>query len=590
MEVYETVIEKNSKQEYQVLANKTGENPQKCPRCSDERKKGNQNKKPFSYNTQLEVGKCLNCDATFYKKKENLKSYKRPEWENKTGLSDKLIEWFLKRNISQDTLVKMKVTEKKEWMPQVETERNVICFNYFREGYLINVKYRDGHKNFKMFKDAEKIFYNLDGIKDQKEIYIVEGEMDCLTMVQAGHTNTVSVPNGATKGRNNLDYLDNCWTYFEDVEKVYIATDNDEPGENLSSELARRIGVEKCYRVVLGEFKDVNEQLCKTGKVDVSDAKAFPIEGIFSVNDHWEAFLLLLKNGFPKGWKPRGKIGDLVSFYPGYTTVMVGIPGHGKSEVMDQILIQLSMDYNLRGGFFTPENWPSELHLLKLIEKLVGKSGFKASAMELNKAKEFLEHRIFWIYPPEGYGLEQVLNKIRQAVLKYGINWFVIDPWNKLEHQDDSTGYVSRCLDLISNFNKKNGTHAFIVAHPTKMRMNQDTGKYEIPGLYDISGSANFYNKSDVGLCMYKEEKGKNILLVQKVKFKFWGELGSVDLSWNSDNGRYDENGVDLNNWLNPKVEAKQIDFGLPSPEEKRLDSGYREPYKDSIDSEPPPF
>lgn len=242
------------------------------------------------------------------------------------------------------------------------------------------------------------------------------------------------------------------------------------------------------------------------------------------------------------------------------------------------------MDYDLRGGFFTPENWPSELHLLKLIEKIVGKSGFKATAMELDKSKEFLNDRIFWIYPPEGYGLEQILNKVRQAVLKYGINWFVIDPWNKLEHQDDSTSYVSRCLDLISNFNKKNGTHAFILAHPTKMRLNQDTGKYDIPGLYDISGSANFHNKADVGLCMYKEEKGRNILIVQKVKFKFWGELGSIDLSWNSDNGRYDENGVDLSNWLNPQVTTTQINF---SP---TLDSGYREPYKDSLDLEPPPF
>jgi twinkle protein len=558
---YETVIEKATRQEYQVLASKTGENPQPCPVCSHDRKK--KNTKCLSYNSQKETGSCQHCGAIFYKKNENYKSYKRPEWENKTALSDKVIEWFSLRNISQATLLSMQVSEGKEWMPQVSEERNVICFNYFREGKLVNVKYRDGQKNFKMFKDAEKIFYNLDGIKAAKEVYIVEGEMDCLTMVQAGFTNTVSVPNGATKGNNNLDYLDNCWNYFENVEKVYIATDSDEPGQNLALELARRIGIEKCYKVSFGEFKDVNEQLCKSGKVSVDMVTPFPIEGLFTVEDHWEAFLSLLKNGFPKGWQPRGRLGEMISFFPGYTTIITGIPGHGKSEVLDQMLLQISIDYNLRGAYFTPENWPTELHLIKIVEKLIGKSAFKANELELKKSKEFLQERMFWVYPEEGYKLEDILNKIRQAVLKYGIQWFVLDPWNKLEHQDDSTNYVSRCLDLISNFNKKNGTHAFIVAHPTKMRINPQTEKYDVPGLYDISGSANFYNKADIGLSMYKEEPGKNTLVIQKVKFKFWGAVGSLPLNWNSENGRYDEYGSDLTNWVAYRNEHKLIDFTL---------------------------
>lgn len=556
---YETVIEKATKQEYQVLASKTGENPQPCPVCSHDRKK--KNTKCLSYNSQKETGACLHCGAIFYKKNENFKSYKRPEWENKTTLSDNLIDWFLKRNIKQETLLKMKVTEKREWMPQVEAERNVVCFNYFREDKLINVKYRDGAKNFKMVTGAEKIFYNLDGIKNAKEVWIVEGEIDCLTMIQAGHTNTVSVPNGATKGNNNLDYLDNCWNYFENVEKVYLATDNDEPGQNLALELARRIGVEKCYSVSLGEYKDVNEQLCASGRVSLNVIKPFPIEGLFGVEDHWEAFLKLLKSGFPKGWQPRGKLGEMISFYPGYTTIITGIPGHGKSEILDQMLLQISIDYNLRGAFFTPENWPTELHMLKVVEKLLGKSAFKSNELELERAKDFLSNRVFWVYPKEGFKLEDILNKVRQAVLKHGIQWFVLDPWNKLEHQDDSTNYVSRCLDLISNFNKSNGTHCFVVAHPTKMKHNPTTGKFEVPGLYDISGSANFYNKADIGLSMYKEEEGKNTLVIQKVKFKFWGSVGQLPLNWNSVNGRYDEYGLDLTNWIAYKNEPKLIDF-----------------------------
>ena len=140
--IYETVIEKTSKVEYDLLANKTGENAQPCPACKDDRKK--KNAKPLNYNAQSGLGQCHHCGATFYRKPENQKIYVRPEWTNQTNLSDKVVEWFLKRNISQETLIKMKVTESEEWMPGLNRVTKVICFNYFRDGKLINIKYRCG--------------------------------------------------------------------------------------------------------------------------------------------------------------------------------------------------------------------------------------------------------------------------------------------------------------------------------------------------------------------------------------------------------------------------------------------------------------
>lgn len=532
-----------------------------CPKCSSDRRKKSQ--KCLSVNLDKGVWNCHHCQWTGSLHK---KTYALPAWENKTDLSDKLVEWFLKRNISQATLVSLKITEKKEWMPQVNGERNVICFNYFREGKLVNVKYRDGEKNFKLFKDAELVFYNLDSMKDAKECYIVEGEMDCLTLVQAGVRNVVSVPNGASKGANNMQYLDNCHSYFESLEKVYLLTDNDEPGEKLAQELARRIGIEKCLRVDLGAFKDANEMYCTTGKLDLSNAKLYPIEGVFDVSSHWEAVLNVLKYGFPKGWKPRGSLGNLVSFHPGYTTIVTGIPGHGKSEFMDQVLIQLCIDYNLRGGFFSPENRPTELHIIKLIEKIVGKSAWKMNELELRRVRDFLDDRVFWIYPQEGYDLDTILEKCRQSVLRYGINWYLIDPWNKLEHQyaTSETKYISECLDKIANFNHKNGTHCFLIAHPTKMKFDQAAGRYEVPGLYDISGSANFYNKADIGMTVYKENTAdtfQNKVYVQKVKFKYWGAQGELSLTWCQDNGRYNEGGNDFTNWIADTPKESLIDF-----------------------------
>jgi len=554
----ETIVEKATRVEYQIEVKHAGENPQKCPACSDDRKPQNKNKKVFSFNADTGLGKCQNCQASFYRKNEDHKVYVRPAWENKTDLPDKVLEWFQSRNITSDTLRSMKVTAGTVWMPQVEKNVGAICFNYFRDGQLINIKYRDRDKNFRLVKDAQKIFYNLDGIKDQKEIWIVEGEIDCLTMVQAGITNCCSVPAGGNKVNNNLDYLDSCWTYFEDVEKVYILTDKDAVGNQLGDELARRIGLERCNRVTLPDHKDINEVLCAGFKVSreylLSLSKPYPLLGVYEVGNFWDDLLHIRKNGFPKGWKPRAPFGNYVTIHPGYTSIITGIPGHGKSEHLDQLLIELGIDYGLKGAYFSPENWPTSMHIIKLVEKTTGVNFWESKEAEINGVKDWLSEHVFWVYPDDGFNLENVLEHIRKAVLRHGINWYVIDPWNKLDHQytGAETKYISETLDKISNFNKKNSVHGFIVAHPTKMEKDKD-GNYVVPNLYSISGSAHFFNKADCGWTVYKKAPGQSDVHIQKVKFKYWGEVGLIEYLWDGKTGRYYTVNPDYTNWVHPE-------------------------------------
>lgn len=543
-----------------------------CPKCSHERKK--KTAKCLGVNLDEGVWHCNHCEWSGSIKR-NAKRYVRPKFENKTTLSEKLVDWFLQRNITQDTLVRMKITEGLEFMPQAGEKRSVICFNYFRDGKLVNVKYRDAEKNFKMVKDAELIFYNLDGIKGKDTAYIVEGEMDCLTMVQAGYTNTISVPSGANKGKNNLQYLDNCHEYFKGIKTVYILTDNDEPGKKLGEELARRIGIEKCLRVDLGPYKDINDALCKGANVAqvIANTKPFPIVGVSTIEDYWEAVLDVCKNGRANGWKPRGKLGEHVQFYPGYTTVLIGIPGHGKSELLDFFLMQLMIDYDLRGAYFSPENYPVTEHIIKLGSKLLGKSfEHKATDRERRKVCEYLKSRVNWIELDGGYTIDSILERVRQCVLSRGVNWYVLDPWNRIEHHytDSETKYISQVLDKIANFNKQNGVHCFLIAHPTKMKFNHEAGRYEVPGPYDAAGSANFYNKADNFISVYREplDPGEPDVYrvsvhVQKVKFKHWGRIGQVNLFWNKENGRYHEAGADFTDWIEyrPKATTEYLPF-----------------------------
>lgn len=532
----------------------TGQVYTTCPKCSESRKK--KKDKCLGVNLDLGVWHCNHCD---WKGSIHKKQYVTPKWENRTILSDSLLEWFLKRNIGADVLNLMKITQDTVWMPQVQSSRGVIGFNYFRDGKLVNVKYRDRDKNFTFVKDAELILYNLDGIFGQKEIYITEGECDALVMIQAGFKNTCSVPNGANPKNNNLQYMDSCWQAFEKAEKVYIMTDNDDPGNQLADELARRIGPERCYRV-RHEYKDVNDALNAGVKITKewidSVATYYPLVGVHQAETFWDELLSIRKNGFPKGWKPRGAFGEKVSIHPGYQTVITGVPGHGKSEHLDQLLIELGLDYELRGAYFSPENFPTSIHLIKIIEKITGRNFWELTTSEINDTKEWINEHIMWVYPDDGLNLTNILEHVRKAITRHGINWYVIDPWNKLDHQYEGseTSYISRCLDEMDNFNKKNNVHGFLVAHPTKMQKNED-GTYQVPNLYSISGSAHFFNKAALGWTVYKTGQGTSDIHVQKVKFKYWGEIGVVNYIWDSTNGRYYTVNPDRRNWLKKENE-----------------------------------
>ena len=223
-----------------------------CPLCSFDRKAQKQKLKCASYDWETGLGTCHNCDTTFqlhtYQRKGNsVKEFIRPTNESVAPVENTKVEkWFDTRGISKSTLQNLKISEGLEWMPQTGKEENTIKFNYFIGNELINIKYRDGRKNFKLFKGAEKVFYNINSIVGYNSCVIVEGEMDVLSYHEVGIRNVVSVPNGATINSNNLDYLDNCIDYFDDKERIILAVDKDEAGQALQQELIRRLGAEVC--------------------------------------------------------------------------------------------------------------------------------------------------------------------------------------------------------------------------------------------------------------------------------------------------------------------------------------------------------
>lgn len=538
-----------------------------CPQCSHTRKK--KTDKCLSINLDKQVWLCQHCGwkGGLIEKLEKVE-YTKPIWKNKTSLSEKLVKYFEDRKISQKTLNDFKISEGLEFMPQDGKELNTIQFNYFRNEELINVKYRSGNKHFKLHKGSELIFYNLDCVLGQKEIIISEGEIDALSFHECGYKNILSVPNGANVNTNNLQYLDNCVDLLESVETFYIATDNDIAGRKLRYELAERLGLDKCKYIEFEEYKDCNDLLQHKGKLGVDEAfknaKEFPIEGVFTISDIDLEINDMYVNGLDNGVDcGMPDFDNLVRFAKSYTTIITGVPGHGKSDFLDQMALKLTLRHNWKFAFYSPENRPTRLHFSKLARKLIGKKWFGNNRIdedELEQSKLFLNGKFWFIKPPKDFSLDSILSSVKQLKKTKGVDAYVIDAWNKLEHKytGSETKYIGESLDKINQFNEDNNVHCFLIAHPTKLSKNKDTGLFEIPNLYNISGSANFYNKTDNGITVYRNyATNKTEIYVQKVKFSHWGKVGHCEFDYDLDSGRFLDGEEQGYNWIENQI-AKQ--------------------------------
>jgi twinkle protein len=210
-----------------------------------------------------------------------------------------------------------------------------------------------------------------------------------------------------------------------------------------------------------------------------------------------------------------------------------------------------------------------QLHFSVLDEKLIGKSFRnntkyeRMSKSELHIAKEFISDYYHWIRPDgDVYTIDAILNSAKQLIRRHGINALIIDPYNKIDANigsQNETNYINKFLTKLTIFKQKYDIHIFLVAHPRKMQ-KKDNGLYEIPTLYDVAGSANFYNQVDNGISVYRDFKNQlTSVYVQKVKFRHIGELGEAQFKYNIQNGRYVEVGEHLDNQSYIEVEQQSM-------------------------------
>ena len=266
-----------------------------CPICSRDRKKSNNKDMKLTRQTDGAVlFHCHHCQTNgSVQPKESYVSAVPNIQITENKLEQSHYEWLQTRGISKQTADKMKLFASEKFFGKLKRNSSAIGFPYYRNGALVAVKYRSfPDKDFTQESGGAHDFFGIDQVEKGKPLIIVEGEIDCMTLLELGIENAVSVPSGApikvADGKvlpsedKKFAYVWNARDILEEAPYVILATDQDTAGQALAEELARRIGKEKC-RVAKFDKKDLNEvYLDDPSRVQgiLDGATPYPISGL----------------------------------------------------------------------------------------------------------------------------------------------------------------------------------------------------------------------------------------------------------------------------------------------------------------------
>lgn len=216
-------------------------------------------------------------------------------------------------------------------------------------------------------------------------------------------------------------------------------------------------------------------------------------------------------------------------------------------EEWDELVLRLCLRHEWKVAFFSPENVPIVYHLRKLSEKLTACRFQPDCGMDEGRflqVRQFLAENVCHISLKENATPDAVLAKCRELVARKGCRVFVWDPLNRFDHTPQpgqtETQDLSSMLNKLTNFVTQYHCLGILVAHPRKINRDPLTKRKPRPEMYDISGSADFYNKADYGLVVERDDdKSLARVHVEKVKFKHLGHPGAATFFYDMVSGRY---------------------------------------------------
>lgn len=445
-------------------------------------------------------------------------------------------EWIEARGIDLEIATRYGLFTEKQ-----RSDGRDLAIPFVRKGRIVNHKYRGPQKRFSQDEGAPRSLWNEDCLRDptlaDHPLIVTEGEFDALAAIQSGYLKSVSVPDGAG---SNLDFLgsDELWPLLAATKRVILAVDGDEPGQKLCGELARRLGAARCSFLAYPKgAKDLNDVLMRGGERAVRDviegAKAYPLKGVFRLSDYPDT---PMPDTFMSGWI---NLNPHMRFWRGEFGVITGVPSAGKSLWTLNLLCNFAAEYGHRAAIASFE-MPTRPFVFDILAKHHG--GSKA------EAERWIEDRFLFIdqdpsQDDEDMTIEWILERAEDCVIRYGIDWLLIDPWNQIDHspgRDTEENYQRKAIRQIKRFARAFKVGVFVVAHPTK-DIKQRDGTIRRPTGYDIAGSSHWVNAPDHLIVLERPEGGQNTVEVSVLKSRHavGGTCGSGILTYDQRTGRY---------------------------------------------------
>jgi twinkle protein len=496
------------------------------------------------------------------------KEFKLSAVPNKEIINNKLqqlhYDWLFKRGISKETADKMKLFAADKFFSKLGKTSAAIGFPYYRQGALVAAKYRSfPEKDFTQDQGGAHDFFGIDLIDKTKPLIIVEGEIDALTVMECGIGNVVSVPSGApikvADGKvlpsedKKFAYVWNAREIIEAVPYIVLATDQDSAGQALAEELARRIGKDKC-RVAKFDKKDLNEVLLddpsrhNAVKEIIERATPYPIAGLSDAGIYFDRLNDLYQKGTGKGFSTGySSVDSVYTVAPAQLTVVTGYPSSGKSNFIDQVMVNLARGADWKFAVCSFENQP-EIHISRLMEIYTKKRFFdgkdRMSEQEKEDAFKWVQEHFLFIDTngEEPSTLDSILSRTRVAVKRMGIRGMVIDPYNYIEldkQNSTETEAISNMLTKVQKFVKAHDVHCWFIAHPSKI--NRSGVEQPRPDGMSISGSMAWWAKTDCGITVHRQDQHVEIA-VWKCRYRWCGTQGETTLLYNKTAGTYSEN------------------------------------------------
>ena len=556
---------------------RVGQHKRACPECQGTRTK-NRKDKPLSIKVDTEGVQymCHHCGTeggwmhnnstigvTDYRREPKMQS--KPIVIEKKTVNEVALAYLRDRKISDEVIEKHTVCSEYRFNGTVTP---AVGFLYTKGDTIEAAKWRsaDDKKHFSQ-ENVCTDFFNLDSYVDGNDILICEGEMDALAWMSVDlpeNLTVLSIPNGAPAGVKDgkidpkddkkFGYIWRAERQLATAGRVLLNTDNDGPGTALQKEIIRRIGGSKAWVISLGEHKDAAEAIADKGATflenALGNATVLPIIGVHTVNDIFDSVVNLYEQGQVKGASTGlASLDEYMQVPAGMLTIVTGFPASGKSDLIDQICVNLAKSHNWKTVFCSFEK-PANYHYAQLAQKVVDRPFFvdknvnRMTQEEMEFARQVMEDSFVFMDSRGGgaMDIDTILSKASECVLRYGSRILVIDPYNYIDMGGGrETDAISQMLTKIQQWAKNHDAHVFFIAHPAKLSSERRSGKKVVVTGLDISGSHTWFSKADIGLTVWRHPKDEEPpeAHVWKARWNWVGKNGSCPLHYDVNSGRW---------------------------------------------------